>query len=151
MTIAELITSAKKEGLVFYADGEQIRCKLPKPTPFRIKPLVDELRQRRDEVVEALKLELHRDFPGHSEKKTISCDLEAGEIVAVEITSEILGADIWLSFRNDFSPGDGKAVFYSHELPVLRTKTPEQLRAIYKVKLTFGAGSRVRPPVSEVL
>jgi hypothetical protein len=67
----------------------------------------------------------------------------------VEIASEVLGADIWLAFRDDFNPGDGKAVFYAHELPMLRTKTPEQLREIHKVKLAFGStvGRRKQPSI----
>jgi len=70
--------------------------------------------------------------------------LEAGEIIAVEIASEVLGAEIWLSFRNDFNPQDGKAVFYAHELPLLKDKTSEQLREIHRVKWACGAGSRLR-------
>ena len=97
-----------------------------------------------ERYLEALKLEAHRLFPGNPESKAISCDLEAGEVVAVEIASEVLRANIWLSFRDDFDPGDGLAVFYVHELPMLKDKTREQLREIHKVKLTFGAGSRVR-------
>jgi len=94
--------------------------------------------------LEALKLEAGRYFPGDSQNKSIGCDLEAGEIVAVEIDSTILGADIWLSFRDDFDPQDGKAVFYAHELPMLKTKTVNELCTIHKVKLAFGRGSRVR-------
>jgi hypothetical protein len=94
--------------------------------------------------LEALKLEAGRLFPGNPQNKAISCDLEAGEVVAVLIASQILGAEIWLSFRDDFNPQDGNAVFYAHELPLLKDKTPEQLHEIHKVKLTFGAGSTVR-------
>jgi hypothetical protein len=94
--------------------------------------------------LEAMKLEAHRLFPGIHDTKTLSCDVDAGEIVAVEIASEVLGADIWLAFRDDFDPQDGKAIFYAHELYELRTKTPNQLREIHKVKLAFGPGSKVR-------
>ena len=94
--------------------------------------------------LETLKLDAGRLFPGNPQNKAISCDLEAGEIIAVEIASEVLGAEIWLSFRNDFNPQDGKAVFYAHELPLLKDKTSEQLREIHRVKLAFGAGSRLR-------
>ena len=135
MTVTELITRAKKEGIVFYADGERMRCKLPKHAPVRIKPLVDELRSRSAEVIEELKLEAHKEFPGQSEKKTISCDLEAGEIVAVEIASEVLDAEIWLSFRDDFDPKGQRAIFYAHELPFLRNKTADELKAIHSIKL----------------
>jgi hypothetical protein len=74
----------------------------------------------------------------------ISCDLESGEIVAVAIASEILGAEIWLSFRDDFNPADNRAIFYAHELSFLRNKTADQLRSIHKTKLTFGQGTKVR-------
>jgi hypothetical protein len=94
--------------------------------------------------LDALKLEAGRLFPGDHGTKTISCDVDAGEIVAVEIASEVLSADVWLAFRDAFNPGDDKAVFYAHELPLLKEKTLEQLREIHKVKLAFGAGSRVR-------
>ena len=94
--------------------------------------------------LESLKLEAGRFFPGNAQNKAISCDVDAGEVVAVEIASTVLDADIWLAFRSDFDPGDGKAVFYSDELPALRTKTPEELRAIHKVKMAFGHGSKVR-------
>jgi hypothetical protein len=94
--------------------------------------------------LESLKLEAGRFFPGNSQNKAISCDVDAGEVVAVEIASTVLDADIWLAFRSDFDPGDGKAIFYGHELPVLRTKTHEELRAIHKARLAFGVRSEVR-------
>ena len=97
-----------------------------------------------ERYLEALKLEADRLFPAAHEAKMISCNLEEGQIVAVEIASEVLDAEIWLSFRDDFDPGDGKAVFYGRELCVLGSKTPEQLRAIHQAKLGLGAGMKVR-------
>ena len=108
------------------------------------QPLSAEDREQLSKVKEQMKLDLPKTFPGRTDGKEISCDVDAGEIVAVEIASEVLGADIWLAFRDDFNVGDGKAVFYADELPVLKYKTREQLRAIHKTKLAFGAGSRVR-------
>jgi len=35
-------------------------------------------------------------------------------------------------------------VFYARELPLLKGKTPEQLREIHKLKLAFGPGSSVK-------
>jgi hypothetical protein len=93
---------------------------------------------------ETAKLDAPKRFPGRTSSKTLSCDVDAGEIVAVEIASEVLGADIWLAFRDDFNPGDGKAIFYAHELPMLKYKTREQLQTIHKTKLAFGPGSKVR-------
>jgi hypothetical protein len=74
---------------------------------------------------------------------TMTAEPADGDIIAVLIDSTLLAAEIWLSFRDDFNPQDGKAVFYAHELPLLRNKTPEQLREIHKVKLAFGRGTRV--------
>lgn len=144
MNATELITRAKRAGFVFHLDGDQMHCRLSKPADFRTRPLALEIRQHKDEIIATLKLEAPNDFPGGAESKSLSCDLEAGEIVAVLIASTVLAADIWLSFRDDFNPQDGKAVFYGHELAMLKTKTPEELRAIHRVKLTFGAGAKVR-------
>jgi hypothetical protein len=91
---------------------------------------------------EQAKLDAHRGFPGGTDNKTLSCDLEAGEIVAVEIVSEVLAANIWLAFRQDFDPGDGKAVFFLEELELLKDMSSETLREIHRVKLAIGGGSR---------
>src|SRR5262249_39072737 len=79
-------------------------------------------------------------------KEHRSIDPTEGPIVAVKITSSGLDADIWLALKEDFKPDEGEplAVFYAHELPILATKDVDQLREIYKGKLTFGPGSRVR-------
>jgi hypothetical protein len=66
--------------------------------------------------------------------------IDEGRIVAVEICSSVLEAHIWLAFDKDFNPGDGQAVFYAHEIPILTGKTAEQLREIHKTKLAFGSG-----------
>jgi hypothetical protein len=62
------------------------------------------------------------------------------KVVAVLIDSTILGAPVWFAFDESFDPGDGVPIFYASELPVLRTKTPEQLRSIFNVKRAFGGG-----------
>ena len=69
---------------------------------------------------------------------------ETGDIVAVLICSYVLEAEIWFALRDDWKPskGEKRATFYAHELPFLRTKTPEQLREIHKTKLAF-PGARV--------
>jgi hypothetical protein len=65
----------------------------------------------------------------------------------VLICSTILDAEIWLALRDDFEP-DPKlpsfAIFYAHEIPILKNKTPEQLRKIHEVKIRFGPATRVR-------
>jgi hypothetical protein len=70
-------------------------------------------------------------------------EIDSGNVQAVLIASTVLGADIWLSFKDDFDPGDGLAIFYADELELLRDKSVETLRKIHEVKLAFGGG-RVR-------
>jgi len=95
--------------------------------------------------LESLKLEANRFFPGNSQNKAISCDVDVGEVVAVLITSEVLNADIWLSFRDDFDPQDGKAIFFANELRMLKRKTPEELRKVHALRLTpSGLRTKVR-------
>jgi len=85
-------------------------------------------------------------MPSREMPERDTVDVTEGPIVAVKIASTVLGADIWLVFKDDFKPDDGEhlAVFYAHELRFLKEKTPEQLREIHKVKLAFGPGSRMR-------
>ena len=63
-------------------------------------------------------------------------------VVAVLIDSAVLGAPIWFALREDWrpDPDDNTPVFYPSELPYLRAKSPEQLRAIFNVKITFSGG-----------
>jgi hypothetical protein len=62
--------------------------------------------------------------------------------VAVLIDSTVLGAPIWLAFRDGWRPEEAESipVFYVSELPALRHKTSEQLRSIFNVKRAFGGG-----------
>jgi len=73
----------------------------------------------------------------HSEKA-----IDDGPIIAVLIDSEVLGAPIWFALNDDWKPdpGDITPVFYASELPFLRTKSPETLREVFKVKIAFGGG-----------
>jgi len=66
----------------------------------------------------------------------------ANSIQAVKITSTVLNDDIWLILDRSFIPHDGLACYYPEEIPLLKTKTPEDLREIHKVKLVF-PGARV--------
>jgi hypothetical protein len=78
--------------------------------------------------------------------KKISGDTDPteGRILAIEISSNVLQAHIWLAFDDSFKADDGQAVFYGSELPALRGKTPEELRMIHMVELSsLGSGSRV--------
>ena len=61
---------------------------------------------------------------------------------AVKICSEFLEDHLWLVLDRGFQPTDGLAVYFLEELAELRTKTPEELCGIHKVKLAF-PGCRV--------
>ncbi len=68
---------------------------------------------------------------------------QEGEIIqAVKIWSRVLEEEIWLILDRSFTPTDGMACYYAEEIPLLRDKTPEELREIHKVKLAF-PGCRV--------
>jgi len=67
---------------------------------------------------------------------------EQGTIQAVKIASAVLNDDIWLILDRSFVPTDGLACYYTEEIPLLKTKTPEQLREIHRAKLAF-PGARV--------
>jgi hypothetical protein len=67
---------------------------------------------------------------------------DGGNLKAVKICSAVLQDHLWLIIDRRFEPKDGLAIYYAEELPELGTKTPEQLREIHNVKLTF-PGCRV--------
>jgi hypothetical protein len=67
---------------------------------------------------------------------------ESETIQAVKIASTVLNDDIWLVLDRSFIPSDGLAAYYAEEIPLLKGKTPEELREIHKVKLAF-PGCRV--------
>ena len=79
-----------------------------------------------------------------AKKPESAADPTEGRIIAVLISSEVFGADIWFALDGSFNPDDGLAVFYADELPFLATKDAQKLRKIYETKLAFGPGSRVR-------
>src|SRR5262249_35648983 len=88
--------------------------------------------------------QIEHETASESALKPTSDDITEGRIIAVEICSNVLDADIWLAFDDDFNPGGGQAVFYADELEFLKTKDTQMLREIHRVKLAFGPGSRVR-------
>ncbi|MBI4490401.1 MAG: hypothetical protein HY694_15065 [Deltaproteobacteria bacterium] len=65
--------------------------------------------------------------------------VEDKTILGVKICSHILEDEIWLILDRAFIPTDGLACYYAEEIPLLRDKTPEELREIHKVKLAFPA------------
>ena len=68
--------------------------------------------------------------------------VEDGTIQGVRICSHVLQDEIWLILDRSFVPPDGLVCYYADEIPLLKDKTPEELRQIHMVKLEF-RGSRV--------
>lgn len=73
---------------------------------------------------------------------------DGGNLKAVKIRSALLEDHLWLVLDRSFEPMDGLAIYYPEELPLLKTKTPEELREIHKVKLAF-PGCRVIQEAAE--
>ena len=72
------------------------------------------------------------------ERKAVATEsLGANTILGVKICSYVLEDEIWIILDRSFVPGDGLACYYPEEIPELKTKTPEDLREIHKVKLEF--------------
>lgn len=65
-----------------------------------------------------------------------------GRARAVKICSALLDDYLWLILDRAFIPHDGLACYYAEEIPLLRGKTPEELKGIHKTKLAF-PGCRV--------
>jgi len=68
--------------------------------------------------------------------------LENSTIQAVKIYSHVLEDEIWLILVRSFIPHDGSACYYAEEIPLLKTKSPADLKEIHKYKLAF-PGCRV--------
>lgn len=68
--------------------------------------------------------------------------IENKTIQAVKICSHVLEDEIWLVLDRSFVPNDGLAAYYVEEIPLLKDKTPDELREIHRVKLAF-PGCRV--------
>ena len=71
-------------------------------------------------------------------------DVSEGRVIAYLIASEVFDCNIWFALDDDFDLKERLAVFYAYELPFLREKTPDQLRAIHRLKLNFGPRSIMR-------
>ena len=59
------------------------------------------------------------------------------ELRAILICSAMLEAQLWVVWDRSFGPKDNLAVYYAEEIPLLRDKTPEELKAIHAAKLRF--------------
>ena len=73
-------------------------------------------------------------------------DLKEGTWRELPIRSTVLGGEeVWVvrdETQAEVVMSDGKAVYYADEFEVLKSKAPEQLRDVHKVKLVF-PGSKV--------
>lgn len=69
--------------------------------------------------------------------------MATGALQAVQICSKVVEAHLWLVFDKNFDPADGLAIFYPEELAFLRDKSPDSLRDVHQIKLTFGKDARV--------
>jgi len=63
--------------------------------------------------------------------------------LAVKISSTILNDDLWFILDPSYEPQDNLARYYADEIPVLKTKTAEELKQIHETKKVF-LGSKVR-------
>ena len=78
-------------------------------------------------------------------------EVQEGETIqGVKICSHVLEDDIWLIFDRSFIPADGLACYYAEEIPLLKDKTPDDLREIHRYKLAF-PGARVIQEGAEVV
>ena len=59
------------------------------------------------------------------------------ELRAILICSAMLEAHLWVVWDRSFGPKDNLAIYYAEEIPLLRDKTPEELKAIHAAKLRF--------------
>ena len=73
-------------------------------------------------------------------------DPAEGRVIAVLIHSYILNDDISLALDPPFKPDDGTIVYLASEIPLLKNKTPGELREIHQIKKTLGGGKVVENP-----
>ena len=130
-----LLAKAQEQGATFIpGEGDELKVRAPAPLP---DGLVMELRAHKKEIRALIE-----------EQGSQLLDEEDGPILAVKIHSSILKDDLWLVFDPGFKPEDQQPVYFPDEIPLLRNKTPDELREIHKVKAEF-AGTRVRCNESE--
>ena len=65
-------------------------------------------------------------------------EVKEGEVLqAVKIHSGILDDDLWLLVDPSIDPNDALGCYYPDEIPRLKNRTTEELKAIHTVKLVF--------------
>ncbi len=70
---------------------------------------------------------------------------ENGNLRGVLICSAPLEDHLWLILDRSFEPNDELAVYYPEELPALKTKSLEDLRAIHMTKLELRSRGLIKP------
>jgi len=138
--VRSLIESAQTKGLrLFLADGK-VKVQATQSLDENAKALIEELREHKEEVKTTLEVEdnlvplrawVVNEVRGGN-----------GQLRAVQICSDIVEAHLWMIVDRSFQPKDNLAVYYAEEIPLLRDRTPEEIREIHKVKLAF-PGCRV--------
>ena len=88
------------------------------------------------------RLELQARMAEIDQEATVKEVRESNTIQAIKICSHVLADEIWLILDRSFVPSDGLACYYAEEIPLLKDKTPEDLRQIHEAKLAF-PGCRV--------
>lgn len=172
MDARNLIETLKGRGLSLRVEGDRIKVEAPHEPDPETKALLWELRQHREEVklilaapscwncgammtqtkdiygeevsicVPCTRSSEDPPLPGNIRAWEVERVIDAGKLRAVKICSALLEDHLWLILGRSFEPKDGLAIYYAEEIPLLKNKTPEELREIHKVKLAF-PGCRV--------
>lgn len=66
----------------------------------------------------------------------------AGKLTAVKIRSELLDDHLYVSINPEFSAPEALATYSPAEIEAMKSKSPEQVVEIHKVKTVF-SGARV--------
>ena len=137
--VQSLIESAEARGLrLFLAEGE-VKVQAPQALDGDTKALIEELKEHKAEILEALATVEEHPLRARVVERVHGAD---GTLRAVLICSDLLEDHLWLILDRTFAPMDSLAQYYPEELPLLKDKTPEELRQIHMAKLEF-RGPRV--------
>lgn len=180
-TPALLAGKLKSPGYELYLEGDKVKYRyaLPGDPPAdKVKPLLDELRNHKEDVITHLRFKqefgrlaghlksrdytpknrakLHPlasemdqawealDYPKFKEAITEMMDVpgtlrsEGSKPIAAKIYSHILQDTVWVALAPTFQTDDGIAVYTPEEVRGLRGASPEDIRAVHRVKRELG-------------
>jgi len=143
--VGSLIESAQARGLRLFLEGDKVKIRAPQNLDGETKSLIQELREHKEEV----KLLIQVEEPPIRAWVVEEVRGDDGKLRAVLVCSAFLQDDLWMIFDRSFEPKDDWAVYYSEEIPLLKSKTPEEIIVIHKAKLAF-PGMRVIQEGAEV-